>query len=125
MTLELFDRLQLRSPLRRGPTLLHPECPIEQAVASSDPHVQEALLRPAIVVHPAQVRYALGPPVLEPYMTLLLAGESRPFGTLRRDLDRRRARGGPTRRRLTHRFGLLGPSADAATPGARQRGWSG
>jgi len=146
MTLELFDRLQMRSPFRRGPTLLHPECPIEQAVTSSDPHVQEALLReiwrrapafndgalliahpdrlrvlarteallrpaidalvdrhgPAVVVHPAQVRYALGPPVLEPYMTLLLAGKSRPFGTLRRDLDRRRARVGRVERGDAH-----------------------
>lgn len=136
MMLELVDCLRVRSPLRRGPMLLHPECPIEQAVTSSDPRVQESLLReiwrrapafedgalliahpdrlrvlaraeallrpaidalvdrhgPAIVVDPPQVRYALGPPVLEPYMTLLLAGESRPLAKLRRDLDRRRAR---------------------------------
>jgi hypothetical protein len=136
MTLELFDTLGVRSPFRRGPALLHPECPIEQAVTSSDPQVQdsllreiwrraparergalliaqpdrlrvlartEAMLRPVIdalvdrhgdgiVVHAPQVRYALGPPVLEPYMTLLLAGPAAPLARIERDLNRRRAR---------------------------------
>ena len=136
MTLELIDRLGVRAPFRRGPMLLHPECPIEQAITSADPIVQEsllreiwrrtpayedgvlliaqpdrlrvlarteALLRPAIdaltdrhgtaiVVHAPQVRYALGPPVLEPYMTLLLAGDADWLPQVQRDLHRRRAR---------------------------------
>ena len=45
MTLELIDRLGVRAPFRRGAMLLHPECPIEQAVTSSDPVVQDSLLR--------------------------------------------------------------------------------
>lgn len=153
MTLELVDRLRVRSPLRRGPTLLHPECPIEQAVTSADAMVQESLLReiwrrtpaheygtlliaqpdrlrvlarteallrpaidalvdrhrPAIVVHTPQVRYALGPPVLEPYMTLLLAGTVEPLARIQRDLNRRRARVS----RLEHADGRFTLEAEA------------
>ncbi|MGH8801464.1 MAG: hypothetical protein ACREX6_04115 [Casimicrobiaceae bacterium] len=135
MTLELIDRLRVRSPFRLGPTLMHPECPIEQAVTSANFQVREALLReiwrrtpaheygtlliahpdrlrvlarteallrPAIDaladryqrevdIHPPQVRYALGPPVLEPYMTLLLSGTIASLSQVQRDLNRRRA----------------------------------
>lgn len=136
MMLELIDRSPVRSPLRRGPTLLHAECPIEQAVTSADRAVQEALLReiwrrapapahgtvliaqpdrlrvlartegllrPAvdalvdrhgseIEIHPPQIRYALGPPVLEPHMSVSIAGVAESLARVRHDLERRRAR---------------------------------
>jgi predicted membrane GTPase involved in stress response len=45
MTPRLPQRLDARPAFRRGTTMLHPECPIEQAVYSDDAHVQAELAR--------------------------------------------------------------------------------
>jgi hypothetical protein len=45
MTPRLLERLQARAEFRRGTSMLHPECPIEQALHSADPAVQAQLLQ--------------------------------------------------------------------------------
>jgi len=45
MTPRLIERLQARSAFRRGASMLHAECPIEQALHSADPGVQAQLLQ--------------------------------------------------------------------------------
>ena len=45
MTPRLLQRPHARPASRRGTTMLHPECPIEQAVYSDDAHVQGELAR--------------------------------------------------------------------------------
>lgn len=45
MTPRLIERLQARTEFRRGASMLHPECPIEQALHSADPAVQSQLLQ--------------------------------------------------------------------------------
>jgi hypothetical protein len=44
-----------------------------------------------IVLEPPSVRYAHGAPVLEPFMNVLVAGRSRHFGEVQKDLGKRRA----------------------------------
>jgi len=41
----LLERLAARTEFRRGSSMLHPECPIEQAVHSTDPAVQAQLMQ--------------------------------------------------------------------------------
>lgn len=93
MTLELIDRLCVRSPFRHGPTLLHPECPIEQAVTSTDFQVRESLLReiwrrtPAheygtlLIAHPDRLR------VLARTEALLLSGTIASLSQVQRDVN--------------------------------------
>lgn len=45
MTPRLLQRLHARPAFKRGTTMLHPECPIEQAVYSDDADVQTELTR--------------------------------------------------------------------------------
>jgi hypothetical protein len=45
MTPRLIERLQARTEFRRSASMLHPECPIEQALHSADPAVQSQLLQ--------------------------------------------------------------------------------
>ena len=45
MTPRLLQRNPQRDALRRGPMLMHPECPIEQAVHSREPAVHARLLQ--------------------------------------------------------------------------------
>lgn len=136
MNVRLMERLQAREAYRRGPTMLHPECPIEQSITARDARLQaalmqeiwrpygflehgtllvaepsclrvlartEAALRPpvealskrygdALVVEPPSVRYALGAPVLEPYMSLLVCGPRNHLAFVTDDLSRRGAR---------------------------------
>lgn len=135
MTPRVIERVQARTAFRRSTSMLHPECPIEQALHSADPSVQAQLLqeiwrrrsfleegallvaepkrlrvlarsegalrRPvdalresygdALVVELPSVRYALGAPVLEPWMMVLVTGPSRHLPSLQADLGRRRA----------------------------------
>jgi hypothetical protein len=45
MTARLLERYRARVEFRRATSMLHPECPIEQALHSRDPAVQEQLLQ--------------------------------------------------------------------------------
>ena len=45
MSARLLERLAARTELRRAPSLLHPECPIEQAVHATQPAVHAQLMQ--------------------------------------------------------------------------------
>ena len=89
MTPKLLQRPQARTEWKRSRTMLHPECPVEQALRSADPVVQAELLqeiwrRPSFVEEGALL-------VADPKCLRILA---RSEGALRVPVDRLRQRYG-------------------------------
>lgn len=89
MTPNLLQRLQVRTEWKRGATMLHPECPVEQALHSADPAIQAELLQEIWRRHSFVEEGALL--VADPKCLRILA---RTEGALRVPVDRLRQRYG-------------------------------
>lgn len=89
MTPKLLQRLQARTEWKRGATMLHPECPVEQALHSNDPAIQAELLQEIWRRHSFVEEGALL--VADPKCLRILA---RTEGALRVPVDRLRHRYG-------------------------------
>jgi hypothetical protein len=51
----MLEKPQARFGYRRGPALLHPECPIEQSATAREPRVQAELMQEIWRPHPSRL----------------------------------------------------------------------